>query len=521
MDLYYLPLIVLIALASSDLVVGVANDAVNFTNSAVGSHVAPRWAIFLTASIGILIGTTFSVGMLEIARKGLFYPQFYTFENVLTIFMAVMFTDILLLDMFNTYGLPTSTTVSLVFELLGASVAVGGIILLQSGSDLSMIGTYINSDRALLMISGILLSILFAFIFGVLIQFISRLIFSFKKKRSYAVIGAVWSALAISFILYYILIKGVKNSIFLSSALVTWIHAHTWPVLLVFFTVCLVLFIIFSLFKIIDPLKIVVLAGTFALALTFASNDLVNFIGVPLAGFFSYQIAEAAGSNSNLLMSGLNDPLEVPVFFILSAALIMIITLWRSKKAQTVTRTEIELASQHKSKARFGDSKAANFLVDVGLKIFKFGKFILPRFIKEWIEERYKGKHHEHKEADKGEPAFDLVRASVNLMVASTLIALGTSMKLPLSTTYVTFIVAMGTSLADGAWGKQSAPYRVNGVLVVIGGWFVTALIAFTSSMLMATILHFGGTIATILMIALAFFVILRSHHLFKKREAA
>ncbi len=521
MDLYYLPLIVLIALAVSDLMVGVANDAVNFTNSAVGSHVAPRWAIFLVASIGIMIGTTFSVGMLEIARKGLFYPQFYSFDNVMTIFLAVMFTDVLLLDMFNTYGLPTSTTVSLVFELLGASVAVGAILLLQSGSDLSLLGTYINSDRALVMITGILLSVLFAFVFGVVIQFVSRLIFSFKKKRNYAVLGAVWSALAISFILYYILIKGVKASIFLSSPLVTWIHAHTWPVLLAFFTICLVLFIIFSLFKIIDPLRIVVLAGTFALALTFASNDLVNFIGVPLAGFFSYQIAGQAGSNSNLLMSGLNDPFEVPVFFILTAALIMIITLWRSKKAQTVTRTEIELASQHKSKARFGASKSANFLVDIGIKIFRFGKFILPDFIKDWIELRYKGKHHDHKEAEKDEPAFDLVRASVNLMVASTLIALGTSLKLPLSTTYVTFIVAMGTSLADGAWGSQSAPFRVNGVLVVISGWFITALIAFSSSMVMADFLYYTGKIGLILMIALAFYVIIRSHLLFKKREAA
>jgi len=519
MILYYLPLVVLFGLAISDLIVGVANDAVNFTNSAVGSHVAPRRVILIIASIGILLGITYSGGMLEIARKGVIYPQYFTFDNVITIFLAVMISDVILLDLFNTYGLPTSTSVSFVFELLGGAVAVGMIIMLRSGSDFTLLAQYINSDRALLMILGLFISILLAFLFGLIIQFISRLLLTFRIKKHHRAIGSIWSAFAIAFIFYFILIKGLKGSELLSFQQSAWIQNHIPLFIISFFLVCSVVFLILNIAFKINPLKIVVMMGTFALALAFAANDLVNFIGVPLAGFISYQIAQFDIHSGSLMMQGLGQPFKTPYFMLLFAGIIMILTLWLSKKAKFVTKTEVELARQTKGTELFDSSKIAKIIVDANLSLFNFVKLLLPSSFKIWVSKRYQHKKQfQHKEKDIL-PAFDLVRASVNLTVASSLISLGTSLKLPLSTTYVTFMVAMGSSIADGAWTADRAPYRVNGVLIVIGGWFLTGLVAFSASFIFAVMINYGGSLIILLLILIAMFSIFRTHKIFLERH--
>ncbi len=518
--LYYVPLVVLIALALSDLIVGVANDAVNFTNSAVGSHVAPRWAIMLVAGAGIFLGTLYASGMLEIARKGVFYPQYFNFDQVIVIFLAVMFSDVILLDLFNTYGLPTSTSVSFVFELLGGAVAVAVVMLLKTNADLATLGQYINSDRALLMIFSIFLSIVLAFTFGAVVQFITRLLFTFRIKKHHRTTNALWSALAICFILYFILIKGLKGSMLLSPAQLTWVQNHVFQFILFFFLVCVVLFLILAFWLKFNPLKIVVMTGTFALALAFAANDLVNFIGVPLAGLFSYQLTNFDMHANAMMMGGLNESTRAPFSFLLLAGIVMTLTLWFSKKAKHVTKTEIELSRQSKGVERFQSSRIAKFVVDANLSLYKGATALLSQPIITWIEKRYRLKKHSKRSKIELSPAFDLVRASVNLMVASSLIAFGTSLKLPLSTTYVTFMVAMGTSIADGAWNRENAPFRVNGVLIVIGGWFLTGLLAFSASFVFALFLSYAGKVAILVLILIASFSVLRTRTIFMKRYA-
>ncbi|MBN1464139.1 inorganic phosphate transporter [candidate division KSB1 bacterium] len=516
--LFYLPLVVLFALAVSDLIVGVANDAVNFTNSAIGSHVAPRWAIMLVASIGIMIGTIYASGMLEIARKGVMYPQYFTFDNVIIIFLAVMFSDVILLDLFNTYGLPTSTSVSFVFELLGGAVAIGIVNLSNSGADFSQLAQYINSDRAFLMIFSIFISILLAFTVGAVVQFFTRLVFTFRIKKHHKISSAIWSACAISFIVYYILIKGLKGSMLLSSQQSLWLHSHAALFILIFFLASSLVFIFLRFVLNINPLVVVVLAGTFALALAFAANDLVNFVGVPLAGLLSYQVTGFDIHAGATLMDDLNQSTRVPVSLLLFAGIVMILTLWFSKKARHVTKTELELARHSKGKERFESSKIAKFLVDINFLLYSFAKRLLPHFVKKWIAIRYQPKKHaKHKK--NLSPAFDLVRASVNLTVASSLISLGTSLKLPLSTTYVTFMVAMGSSIADGAWDINNAPFRVNGVLIVIGGWFLTGFAAFTAAFIFALLLHYGSTTAIFILILISLFSVLRTRQLFRKHR--
>ncbi len=518
MIIYYIPLVILIGLAISDLILGVANDAVNFTNSAIGSRVAPRWAILVVASVGILLGTVYSGGMLEIARKGVFYPQYFTFDHVIIIFLAVMFSDIILLNLFNTYGLPTSTSVSFVFELLGGAVAIGIIILLKAGSDLSQLATFINADRALLMISSIFISVLFAFTFGAIVQFITRLLFTFRIKKHHRTNVAIWSAFAVAFIFYFILVKGLKGSMLLANQQLTWLQSHTVWIILSLFTVCSIIFLFLSFVVKINPLKIVIMTGTFALALAFAANDLVNFIGVPLAGLLSYQLTGFDVNSGSMFMDALNESPSVPVYILIFAGLIMTLTLWFSKKARYVTKTEVQLASHKKGKERFGSSRTARFLVETNLSIFLFVSRLLPPILKNWISERYQTKKQLKHKGGQDVADFDLVRASVNLMVASSLISLGTSLKLPLSTTYVTFMVAMGSSISDGAWDRENAASRVNGVLTVIGGWLLTGLLAFSGAFILAFFLHFAGTIAILILILFSVYSIFITHKVFENR---
>jgi len=523
MDIYLIIVVVLIALAVSDLVVGVANDAVNFLNSAVGSKVAPMKVVLIIASIGVALGATFSGGMMEVARKGMFHPDQFYFSEIMYIFLAVMITDIILLDTFNTLGLPTSTTVSIVFELLGAAVAVTAIKITMSDTETFLnIGKYINSEKALAVISAILLSVFLAFTFGALVQYISRLIFSFQYQKTLKYFGSVWGGMAITAITFFMLIKGVKGATLLPVELKEWIATHTWLIVMYsFIGWTIILQILYWLFQVNIP-KIIVLTGTFALAFAFAGNDLVNFIGVPLAGLDAYKIFSAVpGQNPDLFtMEGLNADIAPNGFLLLLAGFVMVITLWFSKKAHTVIATTVDLSRQGKGDERFGASALSRSLVRSSLSMNRSLTRWVPDWLKNKIESRFEiTKAEKKKQKAKDSPAFDVIRASVNLVVASILIAGGTSLKLPLSTTYVTFMVAMGSSLSDRAWGRDSAVYRIQGVFLVIGGWFLTALIAFTVSFIFALILYWGHMYAVVGMLVLAVYFFYRTHIIHKSQQ--
>ena len=518
MEIYFVIVIILFILAASDLVVGVSNDAVNFLNSAVGSKVAPRHIILLVAGLGIVIGTTFSGGIMEVARKGIFNPEMFFFKEVMIIFLAVMIADVLLLDMFNTFALPTSTTVSVVFELLGASVAVSLLKLAEEGSDVSGFVAYINSSKALAIISGILISVVIAFTFGVLVQFITRLIFTFDYRKTIKRYGAIWGAFAMTFITYFILVKGAKGITFLSRESSSLIENNVNLILfgsIAFWFIVLQFLLLFTKINILKP---IVLIGTFALALAFAANDLVNFIGVPLAGMSSYIIANVSGNPFGILMEGLRNPVHSNTIILLGAGLIMVATLWLSKKARSVTKTEVNLGRQFEGFERFESSMLSRSIVRMMVGISNVYKSIVPRPIQKGFSKRFQNVAPVIK--DKNAPAFDLLRASVNLMVASVLISFATSLKLPLSTTYVTFMVAMGSSLADKAWGRDSAVYRINGVITVIGGWFFTAFSAFTVAGIFGVIIFYGGITAIIIMLLVAGYILFRTHILHKERSA-
>ena len=515
MDTYYLILvIVLFILAIADLVVGVSNDAVNFLNSAIGSKAAPFKVIMVIASLGILFGATFSNGMMEVARKGIMNPDMFVFSEIIIIFVAVMITDILLLDLFNSLGLPTSTTVSIVFELLGASVAIA--IIKATGGDTS-INEYINTAKALAIISGILLSVGVAFSIGALVQYISRTVFTFKYEKYVQYFGSIYSGMAIAIITYFILIKGAKGASFMTLEFKEYIKTHAMLILGMSFIAWTVVFqILISIFKV-NVFKVVVLVGTFALAMAFAGNDLVNFIGVPLAGFESFKEYISSGQEANeLVMTSLTKPVSTPTIYLIVAGLIMAITLWTSKKAKAVVATTINLSTQEESTEQFESNGVARGLVRVAVSSSKKINAITPVPIKNWVSKRFDTAPFDER-AKKDGVAFDLVRASVNLVVASILIAIGTSLKLPLSTTYVTFMVAMGTSLADQAWGRETATYRISGVLTVILGWFVTAMSAFTVALIVAMALHFGGPIAFTLIILFVMYTVYKST--FKKKK--
>jgi len=521
-NFYIILVIILFALAISDLIVGVSNDAVNFLNSAIGSKAAPRYIIMIIASIGIIIGATFSCGMMEVARKGIFHPGQFMFAEIMIIFLAVMITDVLLLDAFNTLGLPTSTTVSIVFELLGAAVAVA-IIKVHKSPDESFLDIYkyINTAKALTIIGGILLSVVIAFTIGAIVQFITRLIFSFNYKKSFRYFGSIFGGIAITAITYFILVKGAKGSSFLSSENIEWIKHNSITIILYSFIGWTIILQLFNWFTKINILKFIVLIGTFALAMAFAGNDLVNFIGVPLAGFKSFQIFAAnpgAGADA-LSMGALAGKVKTDSYMLVIAGLIMVVTLWISRKARSVTQTEINLARQDIGDERFGSTLLSRILVRRAIGLRKFFEIILPDNLIKGINNRFDISKIEKKKS-KNIESFDLLRASVNLTVASIIISFATSLKLPLSTTYVTFMVAMGTSLSDKAWGRESAVYRITGVITVISGWFITAIGAFTVSLLVAFLINAGGKIALIILVITVIYIIYKTHCSHKKKQA-
>ncbi|MCB0805732.1 MAG: inorganic phosphate transporter [Bacteroidales bacterium] len=521
--IYLIFVVVLFALAISDLVVGVSNDAVNFLNSAIGSKVAPLKVIMVIAAAGILVGATFSTGMMEVARKGIFHPQHFYFSEIMIIFLAVMITDVILLDTFNTFGMPTSTTVSIVFELLGAGVAIS-MIKIFTQADALPISEYINSAKALAIISGILLSVVIAFSIGAIVQYIARLLFTFNYKRNLQYFGAIWGGFAITAITYFMLIKGAKSASFMSEETVMFIKENSFQIIVYGFIGWTVLLQLFVWLTKLNILKFIVMVGTFALAMAFAGNDLVNFIGVPLAGYESYKSFIAnPGADPNLFyMKDLAGAVKTPGFFLLIAGFIMVLTLWFSKKARSVTKTEINLARQDAGYERFGSSLLARSMVRLTNNISASIGSAIPSSLQSRLDKRFDQTDYKKSQRALGKdaPYFDLIRASVNLVVASILISFATSLKLPLSTTYVTFMVAMGTSLSDRAWGRESAVYRITGVFSVIGGWFFTAFSAFIVSFLVAVVIFYGGFVAMIVLLALALFFVYRTHILHKKRYA-
>ena len=520
-DYYLFILFLLFILAISDLIVGVSNDAVNFLNSAIGSKVTSRRNIMIVASLGILAGATFSSGMMEVARKGIFNPEYFYFSDIMVIFIAVMITDIILLDLFNTFGMPTSTTVSIVFELLGAAVAVSILKIAADGTSLNTLGDYINLSSALVIISGIFISVLIAFAIGSIVQYFSRLLFTFNTDRHKTWARTIWSALALTALTYFLLIKGVSGASFVSDGLVERIQGNTMITLGLSYFIWNILLLGLQAFFKVNVLKIVVLFGTFALAMAFAGNDLVNFIGVPIAGYESYLAWSDSGVSAMAYdMTVLSEPIRSKTYMLVAAGIIMIITLWFSKKDRSVTETEVNLGRQNEGNERFKSNKLSREVVRYSLYLGDRINVILPNSWLEKAEKRFQTLNEKDpKERINNRPAFDLVRASVNLTIASILIAFATSLKLPLSTTYVSFMVAMGTSLADKAWGRNSAVFRLSGVFNVIGGWFFTAILAFTAAAAFATFIHYFDIKAIGILVLLAIFLISRTFILHKKKE--
>ena len=515
---YLLIVVFLFVLAVIDLWVGVSNDAVNFIGSAVGCKAAKLKHVMLVASAGVFIGAAFSNGMMEVARSGIFNPAEFVFSEVMVIFLAVMVSDVFLLDLFNSLGLPTSTTVSMVFELLGAAFIVALIKIMGGDADISMVGL-LNTDKALVMIISIFLSVAIAFVFGLLVQWISRIIFTFHYKRNLGSKIGIFGGIAVTSIVYFMLIKGLKGTTFVSDSVKEYVNENT---VLILFGCLLIFTLLMQLLHWckVNVLKVVVLIGTFSLALAFAGNDLVNFIGVTLAGFDSFITfisPENAGISPDALdMSSLAGAAKTPAFFLFAAGFVMLLALWTSKKARKVLKTSIDLSSQQNSENEmFGSSSFSRNLVRICTKMVTAVARKTPRGLKTWINSRFTPLE------EREDVAFDLVRASVNLVLGGLLIALGTSLKLPLSTTYVTFMVAMGTSLADRAWGRESAVYRVTGVVSVVGGWFITAGAAFILATLVACVMYFGGLVMMFVMIALVVYLLYRSMVKYNKKADA
>jgi phosphate/sulfate permease len=517
-ETYQILVILLLLIAGVDLVVGVSNDAVNFLNSAIGSKVATFRTILIVASIGVLAGSLFSSGMMEVARNGLFKPDFFSFDLIMIIFMSVMLTDVLLLDVYNTFGLPTSTTVSLVFEILGAAFMTGILYSLTKLNEFPNLDAVINFSSAVTIVSGIFLSVLLSFVVGSFVQHISRLIFSFNLKKTIKKYGAVFSGLAITTITYFLLIKGVKGSVLVSTEQIDWVRANTIPILVSSIVIWSILVQVFMWWRDVNPLRMIVLLGTFSLAMAFASNDLVNFIGVPVAGLVSFQHWIASGEAPELYkMSILNSKIPTDFWILALAGTVMVVTLWTNKKSRKVTETEVSLGRQDEGDEKFKPNFLSRMLVGFGVSIGKTIDAVIPTKISKKYAKQFE--KAQEKSKDDVDASFDLIRASVNLLTASVLIAYGTANKLPLSTTFVTFMVAMGTSFADQAWGRESAVYRVAGVINVIGSWLLTALVAFSSSAIMATILYFAGIPGFFALAALAAFLLIRSHLVFRKKS--
>ena len=513
--IYFVIVAFLLMLAVFDLFVGVSNDAVNFLQSAIGAKVARFRTVLVVASAGVLIGAVMSAGMMDVARHGIMHPANYTFAEVMTIFLAVMVTDVVVLDIFNTLGMPTSTTVSLVFELLGATFILA---LFKMNADPSlMITDLMNSSKALSVIIAIFVSVAIAFFFGTAVMWLSRLVFTFRYKKHLRYSIAIFGGIAFTALAYFIFIKGLGGSPFISDATKNWINDNTQMLLFVVFVASTILNEILYLLRV-NVFKVIVLLGTFALAMAFAGNDLVNFIGVPLAGLDSMQdfMANGNGDPNAFMMTSLMTSAKSPLIYLVLAGIIMIVAMATSKKAQNVVKTSVDLSRQDEGDEMFGSSKVARSLVravqDMGNGLSK----IMPSSSTKWIDSRF---NKEEMELAQG-AAFDEVRAAVNLVLAAMLIIIGTNYKLPLSTTYVTFMVAMGTSLADKAWSRDSAVFRVTGVLSVIGGWFVTAGVAFAACALVCTMLHFGGFVVMIAFMVLDIYLLWRSGQAYKKKSS-
>jgi len=521
MDFYVVIVVILMATALVDLIVGVSNDAVNFLNSAIGSRVAPFKIILLIASLGLVVGSLFSSGMMEIARNGIFNPGFFTFDKVIIVFLAVMLTDIILLDFYNSLGLPTSTTVSLVFELLGAALVTGLMIAYDSGRGFETWSEIINYSSAITIISGIFLSVFLSFIVGSIIQHITRIIFTFKMKKTLKRYGAIFSGLAISSIVYFLLIKGVKGSSIVGDDQINWIMSNTWQIMVVSIVFWSILIQILMWWKDINPLKVIVLMGTFSLAMAFAGNDLVNFIGVPVAGLISFQSWAASGLPANqYTMEILASKIVTPYWLLLTGGLVMVLTLWFNAKSRKVTETEVSLGRQDEGDERFKSNVVSKSLVGGAIWVGRLAERIIPKSISKKLSDRFEKEASSASPAESELASFDLIRASINLIVSSALIAYGTSNKLPLSTTFVTFMVAMGTSFADQAWGRESAVYRVAGVINVIAGWLITAVVALVASGALALLMYKTGIAGPLVLTAVAAFLLIRSHVVFNRDEA-
>ncbi len=520
MEWYLVLIVILFALATVDLIVGVSNDAVNFLNSAIGSKVATFKTILIIASLGVLAGSVFSSGMMEVARNGIFNPAFFTFDKIMIVFLAVMLTDIILLDFYNSLGLPTSTTVSLVFELLGGALVIGLLVAYDSGGGIEKWKEIINYSSAVTIIVGIFLSIIISFIVGTIIQHVVRIIFTFDIEPALKKYGAVFSGLAITTIIYFLLIKGAKGSALVSDSQINWIMKNTWIILLVSIVFWSMVIQLLMWWVKINPLKIVVLLGTFSLAMAFAGNDLVNFIGVAVAGLSSFQ--SWAASNlpaTEFNMAGLAQKVVSPSWILLFSGMVMVVTLWFNAKSRKVTETEVSLSRQDEGDERFKSNYLSRGLVGSAIFLGGYVQKVIPEKWSETLAQRFSKQQAKHAKAEKDKPSFDLVRASVNLLVSSVVIAYATSKKLPLSTTFVTFMVAMGTSFADQAWGRESAVYRVAGVINVIAGWLTTALIAFTTCGLFALILYKTAIPGVIIMTIVAAFLLIRSHIIFNRKS--
>lgn len=515
--IYLCIVIFLLCLAVFDLFVGVSNDAVNFLQSAIGAKVAKFRTVLVIASVGVAVGAVMSTGMMDLARHGIMNPVNYSLEEVMTIFLAVMVTDVIILDMFNTLGMPTSTTVSLVFGLLGSTFMIATIKIMDDS--LLSYGDLLNSGKALSVILAIFISVAIAFFFGVVVMWLSRIVFTFNyKKHSRYTIG-IFGGIAFTALSYFIFLKGLGKSPYISENVHEWIDSNIRMLLLTTFVVSTIVMQLLHVFRV-NVFKFVVLMGTFALAMAFAGNDLVNFIGVPLAGLDSYNdyMANSAGTPpSEYMMTSLLESAKTPPFYLIIAGCIMIVAMATSKKAQNVIKTSVDLSRQDEGDEMFGSSRAARSIVRATQESGSALSGIIPQGIRNFIDSRFN--KNEVTLEDEG-AAFDIVRAAVNLVLASMLITIGTNYKLPLSTTYVTFMVAMGTSLADKAWSRESAVFRVTGVLSVIGGWFITAGVAFATSSLICLVMFYGGILAKAAFIALVIFLLVRSNRQYNKKEA-
>ena len=506
----------LFLLAAFDLLVGVSNDAVNFLNSSIGSKAAPFKVILLIAAIGVFVGATTSNGMMDIARHGIMQPDLFSFHEVICIFLAVMVTDVVLLDVFNTLGIPTSTTVSMVFELLGGTFAIAMLKIAGDATHTLEFADLINTDKALSVILGIFLSVIVAFVIGTIVQFVVRMVFTFDYKPKMKYLAGLFGGIAVTTIIHFLLINGLKSATFMTPEHLEWIHTHTLSIIFICFVVSGALMQVLYWMKI-DILRIIVLLGTFSLATAFAGNDLVNFIGVPLAGYSSFCDFSANGANNpdQFLMGSLNSSAHTPIIFLIAAGCIMVFALITSKKAHNVVKTELGLSKQNEGDEMFGSSAVARSIVRNCTAFGKFLHRVLPAGLFTWLDGRF---NTDKMEMENG-AVYDKMRATVNLVISSLLIAFGTSMKLPLSTTYVTFIVAMGSSLSDRAWGRDSAVFRITGTLSVIGGWFITAGVAFCICAVVSLAMFWGGQVIMVAFVIVAIGLLVRSHLKYSQKE--